>query len=148
MTPLGALVEAGGNEQLGRGIRQNDRADVSPVQHCASGCERALPLQQGRAHLGVCCDDRGEAADFRFTQIVSLKIGDFQILRQPRHTVAICGEDALLDGQRGNRAVEQAGVQMPNAVMRCQFPGDSALARGGGAVDGDDDVVVQTEVSF
>ena len=38
----------------------------------------------------------------------------------------------------GGRAIEQAGVEMRQAVVRRQAPGDRALARSGRTVDGDD----------
>ena len=40
--------------------------------------------------------------------------------------------------RRRHRAVEQAGVEMRQAIMAGQRAGDGALAAGGGAVDGDD----------
>jgi hypothetical protein len=43
-----------------------------------------------------------------------------------------------IDERLGDGAVDQAGVEMAQAVMGGEFPAERAFARGGRSVDGDD----------
>ena len=67
---LGAHLGAGGDEQLGRRVRGDHRADVAPVEHRAAGLggEGALEVEQRRAHRRMDRHPAGRLAGRRRAQ--------------------------------------------------------------------------------
>ena len=110
-------------------MRADRRADVAPVKDRARFLrgEASLKVDQGRAHLGYGGDDAGGHAGFGRPQVGAGQVGGAKRKR---------GRDRIAP-HRAHGAVQQPGVEMGKAVMRGQGARDGALARGGGAVDGD-----------
>ena len=137
--PVSPRVERGGDEQLHIRIGADHRADIAPVEHCAAGLLREGPLafEQRRAHLRVDRDTTGKppdclAAQFRVGQQT---VGEVRRSKSIRLAVGVASCELHLPP---DRAVEQAGIEMRQAEMRGYGLGKSALAAGGGSVDGDD----------
>ncbi|KAK0359051.1 hypothetical protein LTR94_032833, partial [Friedmanniomyces endolithicus] len=69
-----------------------------------------------------------------------------QRLRRLRGRLGVAQIAARIQHRQPHSAIQQAGVQVRQAVMGGQARGDGALAGRGGAVDGDDQVLVQIRV--
>ena len=127
-------------EQFGGGLWRDNGADIAPVQHCAARLlgKGALPLIQGGAHRGMHRDATGQAATGLAAQFgvgqqrVGKGAGGCGVLGR-------IGVAAVQQHLSAHGAIQHAGVEVRQAVMRGQCPGDGALAAGGGAVDGDDE---------
>ena len=139
VAPLGADLRRCLDEQFGVGIRCDHGADVAAVEDgaaCLAG-EALLALHQRCADERVGGDDGGELADLIAAQ---RGVGEQRIVKVAGGDgVGLFGgvEFQATDGQR-HGAVQQPGVEVRQAVMTRESLGDGALARCGGAVDGDD----------
>ncbi|MNV55256.1 hypothetical protein D3C71_1474860 [compost metagenome] len=140
--PLGADLRRGGDIELGCGVGRDDRADVAPVQNGAAGLagEVLLQLQQGGAHARMAGDPAGRLA--------RVPLGQTRIVRQAAEIqrkgrrfgrLGVAQVLPRIQHRQTDGAIQQARIQMRQAVMGRQTRGDGALARGGGAVDGDDE---------
>ena len=140
--PFGAHLGRGGDIELGCGVRRDDRADVAPIQNGAAGLggEVLLQLQKRGAHAGMAGDPAGRLA--------RVTLGQAWIVRQARQIQRTSGGRsdlgviqilACIQHGQTNGAIQQARVQMRQAVMGRQTRSNGALAGCGGAVDGDDE---------
>ena len=147
--PLGAHPRRGGDVELEAGVGEDDRADVSPLDHPAAalGHPGPLTLDEHRPHRGVGGDlgdggrDRPSADVRRRVDAVDDHAGtvdddvDVRGHLCDRSQVAL-GHAALLGGKR-HRSVHGPGVEVLEAEPLGQRPPDGALAGAGRAVDGD-----------
>jgi hypothetical protein len=137
--PAGTFGDTRGDEKLYLGVRENHRADISPIQHRALGCaEASLEIKQGRAHRGDGRDLTGSHVSQGPAQITARKVFGGQRACLCFRDAGILRVYATIKHAPANRAVEQAGIEVRQAKLGSQAPGERALARGGGAINGND----------
>ena len=139
---LGADLGRGGDIELGDGVRGDDRADIATVQNGAAGLtgEVLLQLQKRGAHARIAGDPAGRLARMTLGQArIVRQAGEVQRQGRRLGCSRVAQIPPRVQHRQTHRAIQQAGVQMRQAIVRRQTGGDSALARGGGAVDGDDE---------
>src|SRR5690606_929217 len=135
-----ARLAVGLDEQLDVGVRADFRADIATVEHGAARLRRELPLEgkERRADLGNDGHPGGHGAGLRRRQGVPVAQG-------LGVEAAGCGNGArhefgalfnALDSA-ADRTVEQAGVEMGQAVVVGKAGSQGSLARRGWAVYGD-----------
>jgi len=140
--PLGADLGSGRDIELGDGVRRDDRADVATVKNRAAGLagEVLLQFQKRGAHARMAGDPAGRLA--------RVALGKARIVRQTRQFQRACGRFGhtrviqvlpRLQHSQSHSAIQQARIQMRQAVVRRQTRSNGALAGCGGAVDGDDE---------
>src|SRR5579885_2377722 len=139
--PPGAFLAAGGDEQLHVGVGADHRADVAAVEHRALRLpgEASLEGEQGGSFLQNGGDHRGGAADRLVAQARIVEQRRVEAARRRRGgfgigRIAAGGEHAQRRG-----AVEPPGIEMGQAELCGEVSRQRALARGGRAVDGDDE---------
>jgi len=144
VAPPGANLRGRLDEQFGIGIGSNDGADIAPVEHRATILlgEPLLTLEQRGADERMCGHDGGHLPDL---------VGSQHGVGQDRVIEIACRDRIGLHrgvefhprdiGRDG--AIEQAGVEMRQAIMPRQCLGDRALAARRGAVDRDDHALSQ-----
>ena len=135
------LLRGGGDEQLHPRVRTDDGADVAPVEHrtLRRFGEAPLPGQQSSADLRHRGDPRGRLAHRPLPQA---RVGQplrRQVGGRPRRRPRVVEVAPRVEQGQRDRAVEQTGIEMRQAVMQGEPLGERALARGGRAVDGDDE---------
>ena len=69
---------------------------------------------------------------------IVVQMADVQVLRHLCRGVPVGERDVPVHEHAGDGPVEQAGIEMSEAVMLGEALAQGALARGGGTVDGDD----------
>ena len=136
----------GGHVDFHFGVGSDHSSDVAAVDHRARSrsSESALQHDQRRPDLRDGGDDGGGLGDLVGFQVV---------LREAGRVIGLCGgnrvrgvaEPALNHHRQAHTAIQEAAVEMPEAVMRGEPPGDGALAGGGRTVDGDDHVRVRID---
>src|SRR5690606_39319320 len=98
-------------------------------------------LEQGRAHARMAGHGAGCLARAAIGQAgVVAQAGQIQRQRGLGRRLGVAEITARIQHRQAHGAIQQAGVQIRQAVVGGQTRGDGALARGGGAVDGDDKV--------
>ena len=135
----GADLGAGGDEQFGLGLGRDDRADVAAVEHGAARLAReiALALEQSGADARIGRDARGDAADRLALQFGIGEIDLAEVAGAHGRELAL-RVAAPAQQVKGDRAVEQAGVEMREVEAAGEGAGDGALAARRRSVDGDD----------
>ena len=137
---MGPRGRAGGDEDLHIGVGTDDRADVASVENRAARTrgEGALRLDQRRADARHRGDHGRRLAHLASAQGRVVEIGE----AEPAGGGDRCGlvvKIPILGDQRSrSRAVEQPRIEMRQPVMGRDAARDAALARGRGAIDGDD----------
>ena len=149
VAPLRARLDAGREEHLQLGMREDHRAHVAPVGHQARRLAKAqLQTDQGLAHRWQYGNFRRRIAHFFGTDLlgdVFLGQQDFaarkvalQMFGQLGQRVLVAQVRAAAQRAQGRQAVQRARIE----VMKAQLVGHAvrhrALAGSGGAVDGDD----------
>ncbi len=140
-SPLGAGVGRSGDVELDRRVGHDDRADVAAVDDRPPrlGGEGALGGAQHLAHRRVNRDAARrrpglERAERRIVQ--PAKVEATGMVRRDNRVIWVLAGPC--HGQTDG-AIEQTRVEHRQPVGVSQGVGDSPLARGGGAVDGDDE---------
>src|SRR5829696_7917661 len=115
-----ALLRACGHEQLGVGIRADDGADVAAVEHGAAGLCRKAPLQieERVAHRLEGGDDRGGVAHLASAQALVVEALEVELAPDDRRGPDLGEGAAVVEERAGDRPVEEARVEMRQAVMR------------------------------
>ncbi len=143
MAPLARAPAAGGDEQLGVGIGGDNRADVAPVEHArrpagigegAAGAQGARHAPSGMPRNRGCASGPA-SSERRPGSLEQIDIGRSQAASI---AAALSGSPSARATTNSDRAIEQAGIEMRQAVMRGECPRDRALARGGRAIDSND----------
>ena len=139
LAPLGADVDAGGDEDLGFGIGRDDGRDIAAIQDRAAGLGRefALSIDEGLTHALMDRDAGGERTDGLAAQSRIVQHGVVEIAGSESVRFMIGITAPLQDGEPDS-AIEQAGVKDGQAIMMAERLGDGALAGSGWTVDGDD----------
>jgi len=140
--PLHARLAVGLDEQLHFRFRSDLGADIAAIEHGATRLqgEVALQLEQGPADFGNGGNLRGQRPGFGGLQWgrIAAGDGDIEVVRRSDGRVReIGGVFAPGDGD-ADRAIEQPGVEMRQAVMSRKAGGQRALARSGRSIHGDD----------
>ncbi len=140
--PPGPDLRPRRDEQLGRGARADDRADIPPVEDRAAGLsgKTLLPRQQRRTHTGVRRDDAGIAGVLARHQVGRIEQRRIEMLGRLGRRRRILGRLAGQAHHQPGGAVQLAGIEMRQPVMARQRPGDGALAAGGRPINGNDQV--------
>src|SRR5262249_45076866 len=140
----GALLCARGDENLHVRIGRDHRRDVAPIEHRAGRTlgERALIVEERGAHLGHHGDDRGGLADRVALQ--RRLVEPVWIERTGRRTRAgaVVERRAVIEQGLGDRAVEEAGVEVTQSEMRGETLAERPLAGRRRPVDRDDHLSV------
>ncbi len=136
-----ARLAVGLNEQFHIRIGTDLGADIAPIQNRAAGLKReiALKIEQGGAHFGDHRHFRGKHPGLCAGE--GLEIGQLGCVEPPSRrdcrrlhirTVYFTGNS------QPNRPVKQTGIEMGQAIMAGEPSGQSAFARRGWSIDGDD----------
>jgi hypothetical protein len=117
---VGTYLGGGGNEDFRVGVGENDRPDVAAVHHCARrrAAELALKFEQSRADLGDGRNPRGGFPDGMRFQTGFGEAAGVERLGSRHSARNIIERLSGIDQRPGHRAVEQAGIEMPQSVMR------------------------------
>jgi hypothetical protein len=135
----GTFLQAGGDEQLHRGIGEDHRADVATVQYRATlPPEAALKRQQSRAHAGDCGHGGRGGVGLRATQVVPVQVGGDQGARRGLGGSRVGRIGPRVQHAPADRAIQQARVQVGQPERRRDAPSQRALAGRRRSVDGDD----------
>ncbi len=97
-----------------------------------------MQLEQGLPHRRMGGNDRGRLARLAGAQRLAGEVGHVEIFGDGRGDLDIVEREAAVEHDAADTAIEQAGVEMRQAEMRGEPPGDGALARGRRSVDRDD----------
>ena len=132
---------ARGDENLHLRVGADHRADVATVEHGAFRPRReaALHVDERRAHRRHGRDDGRRLAHVAGAQPLFVEVGERQAARGGDRRFDVVEPQPLLQQRAGRGAVEQARVEMRQAVMRRKTSRQRALPRRRGAVDRDDE---------
>jgi hypothetical protein len=141
--PAGALFRARGDQNLNLGIRKNDGADIAAVEHCARRGAAEIPLegQERGPHLRNGGNQRGRLADGLAPQRLFIEAGRIERARGGNRPGGVVEPMAAVEERLGDRAIEQAAVEMAQPEMSRQPLAERALAGGGRPVDGNDHAI-------
>ena len=152
--PHRALLDRGVEEQLEIGIGQHDRPDVAPRDDDPAALrERALAREQGRPHVADLRHVRHRGVNVRAARLVGrvravqedagqpagAVVGERDATDQVDEAGRVVGRDAFAQRGRGQRPVQEAGVDEAQAETARRCRADAALAARGGAVERDHD---------
>ncbi len=135
-TPAGAFGHTRGDEKLHLGLGENHGADIPPIQHSAlGGAEAALEIEQGSAHGGDGRDLAGGHVGQGAAQIAAREVLGRERAGLSFGYAGILGVYAAIQHAPTNGAIEQAGIEVGQAKLGSEAPGERALARGGRAIN-------------
>ena len=162
VAPLAPRFGRGVKKDLHVGIRKNNGADVAPFHHdAAPATEFSLQIDHPGAYAGVDAHPRSALGHIGITDAlrdvlpiekntirgaVGLE-ADLGVARQPLERARIVEILVALDRLQGEGAIHGAGFQIQQTEVMGEMARDSALARAGGAVDGDDRAASHSGVS-
>ena len=152
--PHRALLDGGIEEQLEIGIGQHHRPDVAARDHDPAALgERPLAREQGRAHVADLRHVRHRGVNVGAARLVGrvravqedagqaagAVVGERDATDQVNEAGRVVGRDAFAKRGRGQRPVQEAGVDeaQPETARGCRA--DAALAARGGPVERDHD---------
>src|SRR5580658_6386149 len=136
--------EAGSDEELGVGVRADDRADVAAVEHGALRAARrmlreaALESEERLAHSGDGGDHGGGAGDPLLAQPGVGEVGGTNALRGGLRDLGVARIAAGFEGVKRGGAIKAAGVEMSQIEVVAEAPGERPFAGSGRSVDRDD----------
>ncbi len=138
----GAHLRRRGDEDLHLGIREDDRADVAAVEHRArAGCGRNRAESRAAPPAPPGSPRPREAASptawLLSARLVESRRDRARARPRPRR-VAIVERLAGIEQRLRHRAVDQAGIEMPQPIVGGEPLAERALAGGRRPVDGDD----------
>ena len=113
-------------------LRADHRADVAAVEHRAlfARGEAALQFDERRANVGDRPDDGGRFAHVARAQARVVEIGERKPPRSGGRGRRVVERQAFVEERAGGGAIEQAGVEMRQLVMRGEPASQRALAGG------------------
>jgi hypothetical protein len=128
------------DEDLHVGRGADHGPDVAAVEHGAGRrCgEILLEREHHRAHLRERRDDRGGLADRVTFQRRLVEARRIERLRGAERPLAVIERMARIHQGLGDRAIDQPGVEMTQAVMGGKPLAERAFPRRSRSVDGDD----------
>src|SRR6185437_10315920 len=139
-TTCGTHLRGGGDVELYVGRRRDNGPHIAAVQHGARlPCrESALIVQKRRAHLRYGRHDRRGRGHGLCLQCIFVEFFRIERGSRGRGVDRIVGRMAGIEHRLGDGPIEQSRIQVMQAVMRGDPARQRAFARGGRAVDGDD----------
>src|SRR5580658_8396931 len=159
---LAARFRRGIEKNLDVGVGEDDGADVAAFHdHAAAAAEVALEIDHPGANVGVNADARGSLGNVG----VANALGDVGSIEKDATAgavglecdVGVAGEklegagvvEILVghDGFKGESAVHGASFEVEETEVLREMTGYRALARAGGAIDGDDGAAIHSGFS-